>query len=160
MKHAIPEMRKSGGGSIISTASIAGLSGGYGSHAYSGAKAAVVNLTRSVALEVSKHKIRVNCICPGGINTPIFNVISSDPNQIEQLLASCPLNRSGHPEDIENMALSLASDESEFITGQAIAVDGGITAGPTIFVEANEQARVFDNRYLGPSFTTGTNKRA
>jgi NAD(P)-dependent dehydrogenase (short-subunit alcohol dehydrogenase family) len=66
MKHAIPEMRKNGGGSIISTASIAGLFGGYGSHAYSAAKAAVVNLTRSVALEAAKHRIRVNCICPGG----------------------------------------------------------------------------------------------
>ena len=160
MKHAIPEMRKIGGGSIISTASIAGLSGGYGTHAYSGAKAAVVNLTRSVALEVAKHKIRVNCICPGGINTPIFNIVSSDPKQIEQMLAFCPLKRSGHPEDIANMALFLASDESEWITGQAISVDGGFTAGPTTLFETPEQERVFGNRYLGPSFTTGTSKPA
>jgi NAD(P)-dependent dehydrogenase (short-subunit alcohol dehydrogenase family) len=87
MKHAIPEMRKNGGGSIISTTSVAGLAGGYGPHAYSAAKAAVINLTRSVALEVAKHKIRVNCICPGGINTPIFNFVTTDANQIEQLLA-------------------------------------------------------------------------
>jgi NAD(P)-dependent dehydrogenase (short-subunit alcohol dehydrogenase family) len=64
MKHAIPEMRKAGGGSIISTASVAGLGGGYSSHAYSAAKAAVINLTRSVAFEAARHKIRVNCICP------------------------------------------------------------------------------------------------
>ncbi len=70
MKYAVPEMRKVGGGSIISTASVAGLRGGAGPHAYSAAKAAVINLTRSVALEVGKDRIRVNCICPGGINTP------------------------------------------------------------------------------------------
>jgi NAD(P)-dependent dehydrogenase (short-subunit alcohol dehydrogenase family) len=74
MKHAIPAIRKAGGGSIISTASIAGLQGGAGPHSYSAAKAAVVNLTKSVAIEVGPDNIRVNCICPGGINTPlIFN---------------------------------------------------------------------------------------
>ena len=159
MKHAVPAMRSGGGGSIISTASIAGLSGGYSSHAYSAAKAAVINLTRSVALEVAKHKIRVNCICPGGINTPIFNTISADPNQVEQMLAGCPLRRSGHPEDIANMALFLASDESDYITGQAITVDGGVTAGPNTFDNPEfesgrkETERLF-GKYLGPSFTT------
>lgn len=156
IKHAIPEMRKAGGGSIISTASIAGLSGGYASHAYSAAKAAVVNLTRSVALEVAKHRIRVNCICPGGINTPIFNIFSDDPNQIEQMLAGCPLKRAGHPEDIANTALFLASDESEFITGQALNVDGGLTAGPSTLFD-NTDWEKFGNRYLGPSFTTRRN---
>jgi NAD(P)-dependent dehydrogenase (short-subunit alcohol dehydrogenase family) len=77
MKHGIPLMRKSGGGSIISTASVAGLRGGAGPHAYSAAKAAVVNLTRSVALEVAKDSIRVNCICPGGINTPLISAASA-----------------------------------------------------------------------------------
>lgn len=156
IKYAIPEMRKAGGGSIISTASIAGLSGGYGTHAYSAAKAAVVNLTRSVALEVAKHRIRVNCICPGGINTPIFNIFSDDPNQIEQMLAGCPLKRAGHPEDIANMALFLASDESEYITGQAMNVDGGLTAGPSTLFD-NPNSEKFGNRYLGPSFTTRRN---
>jgi NAD(P)-dependent dehydrogenase (short-subunit alcohol dehydrogenase family) len=156
MKHAIPEMRKNGGGSIISTASIAGLFGGYGPHAYSAAKAAVVNLTRSVALEVAKHRIRVNCICPGGINTPIFNVLTSDANQMEQLLAAlCPLKRSGHPEDIANMALFLASDEAQFITGQAMVVDGGVTAG-SVAMESSDWSGLYgDNAYAGPSFTVG-----
>src|SRR6202011_5397514 len=104
MKHSIPEIRKAGGGSIISTASIAGLSGGSGPHSYSAAKAGVVNLTRSVALEVAKDKIRVNCICPGGINTPIFNLLSSDPQVIEQILAKVhPIQRAGHPADIASM---------------------------------------------------------
>ena len=73
MKYAVPAMKKSGGGSIISTASVAGLRGGAGPHSYSAAKAAVINLTRSVALEVGEHKIRVNCICPGGISTPLLH---------------------------------------------------------------------------------------
>jgi NAD(P)-dependent dehydrogenase (short-subunit alcohol dehydrogenase family) len=105
MKHAVPEMRKIGGGSIISTASVAGLAGGYGPHAYSAAKAAVVNLTRSVALEVARHKIRVNCICPGGINTPIFNSFSTDRALMEQLAKFHPLQRAGHGEDIAAMAV-------------------------------------------------------
>ncbi len=86
IKYSVAEMRKVGGGSIISTASVAGLAGGYGPHAYSAAKAGVVNLTRSVALEVAKDKIRVNCICPGGINTPIFNFLTTDREVTGQLL--------------------------------------------------------------------------
>jgi NAD(P)-dependent dehydrogenase (short-subunit alcohol dehydrogenase family) len=157
MKHATPEMRKNGGGSIVSTASIAGLFGGYGTHAYSAAKAAVVNLTRSVALEVAKYKIRVNCICPGGINTPIFNVLTKDANQMEKLLATLsPLKRSGHSEDIANMALFLASDEAQFVTGQALVVDGGVTAGPQP-IENSELGSALSNInvYVGPSFTVG-----
>jgi len=154
MKHAIPEMRRIGGGSIISTASVAGLVGGYGAHAYSAAKAAVINLTRSVSLEVAKHKIRVNCICPGGINTPIFNALTSDANYIEQLLAAaCSLKRAGHPEDIANMALFLASDEAQWITGQAMVVDGGMTAGSTIYESAEWGGGMYGaNAYFGPSF--------
>jgi NAD(P)-dependent dehydrogenase (short-subunit alcohol dehydrogenase family) len=157
MKHAIPEMRKNGGGSIISTASIAGLFGGFGPYAYSAAKGAVVNLTRSVALEVAKHRIRVNCICPGGINTPIFNVLTTDANQMEQLLAAlCPLKRSGHPEDIANMALFLASDEAQWITGRAMVVDGGVTAGSTMMESPNWGGSPYGgNAYVGPSFTVG-----
>lgn len=154
MKHAVPEMRKIGGGSIISTASVAGLAGGYGPHAYSAAKAAVVNLTRSVALEVARHRIRVNCICPGGINTPIFNSFSTDRALMEQLLAKFhPLKRAGHGEDIAAMALFLASDESEWITGTAMVVDGGLTAGSTIFESPEWGGDPYaSNVYVGPSF--------
>jgi len=154
MKHSIPEIRKAGGGSIISTASVAGLSGGYGPHSYSAAKAGVVNLTRSVALEVAKDKIRVNCICPGGINTPIFNLLSPDPQVIEQILAKLhPIQRAGHPADIANMALFLASDESEWITGTAMVVDGGLMAGHQLFADAGSGGGSFaSNAYAGPSF--------
>jgi NAD(P)-dependent dehydrogenase (short-subunit alcohol dehydrogenase family) len=154
MKHSIPEIRKAGGGSIISTASVAGLSGGYGPHSYSAAKAGVVNLTRSVALEVAKDKIRVNCICPGGINTPIFNLLSPDPQVIEQILAKLhPIQRAGHPADIANMALFLASDESEWITGTAMVIDGGLMAGHQLFADAGSGGGSFaSNAYAGPSF--------
>jgi len=154
IKHSVPEMRKVGGGSIISTASVAGLAGGYGPHAYSAAKAGVVNLTRSAALEVAKHKIRVNCICPGGINTPIFNFLIPDPKVMEQLLSPLqPLRRAGMPEDIANMALFLASDESEWITGTAMVVDGGITAGREIFGDPQFGGGMYSvNAYVGPSY--------
>jgi len=152
MKHSIPEMKKTGGGSIISTASIAGTAGGYGPHAYSAAKAGVINLTRSVALEAAQYRIRVNCICPGGINTPIFNILSPDPKAIEQLLATMqPLKRAGHPEDIAAMALFLASDDSEWITGNAMVVDGGLTAGRILF-DNPDQTFFQTSVYAGPSF--------
>jgi len=119
MKFAIPEMRKVGGGSIISTASVAGLRGGAGPHAYSAAKAAVINLTRSVALEVGKDRIRVNCICPGGINTPLINTrLPGGEPVAEQLLAQIqPIPRAGHPHDAA-MALFLASNDSEWVTSR------------------------------------------
>jgi NAD(P)-dependent dehydrogenase (short-subunit alcohol dehydrogenase family) len=131
IKHAVPEMRKAGGGSIISTASVAGLRGGPGLHAYCAAKAGVINLTRSAALELAKDKIRVNCICPGGINTPlIYRHVPGGEGISAQFLAHFqPLQRAGRPEDIAAMALFLAGDDSEWITGQEMVVDGGLTAG-------------------------------
>jgi NAD(P)-dependent dehydrogenase (short-subunit alcohol dehydrogenase family) len=154
IKHSLAEMRKVGGGSIISTASIAGLAGGYGPHAYSAAKAGVINLTRSVALEVAKDKIRVNCICPGGINTPIFNFLTPDRALTEQLLGPIhPLRRAGMPDDIANMALFLASDEAQWITGTAMIVDGGLTAGREIFGDGQSGGGLYSaNIYVGPSF--------
>ena len=153
IKHSVAEMRKAGGGSIISTASVAGLAGGYGPHAYSAAKSGVVNLTRSVALELAKDKIRVNCICPGGINTPIFNFLTSDREMTAQLLAPMhPMRRAGTPDDIANMALFLASDEAEWITGVAMVVDGGLTAGRDIFGDVQTGGMYTGSAYVGPSF--------
>ncbi len=154
MKFAIPEMRKAGGGSIISTASVAGLRGGAGPHAYSAAKAAVINLTRSVALEVGKDRIRVNCICPGGINTPLINTrLPGGEAVAEQFLALIqPIPRAGHPHDIAAMALFLASDDSEWVTGTAMVVDGGLTAGGTIFGQDPGLALAIPGNFAGPSF--------
>jgi NAD(P)-dependent dehydrogenase (short-subunit alcohol dehydrogenase family) len=154
MKHAVPEMRKAGGGSIISTASIAGLQGGAGPHIYSAAKAAVINLTRSVALEVGKDAIRVNCICPGGINTPlIFNNVPGGYEVANQFLKTLqPIGRAGAPEDIAAMALFLASDESEWITGTAMVVDGGFTAGGAFFRGQQLSMPPAPSGFMGPSF--------
>ncbi len=154
MKFAIPEMRKVGGGSIISTASVAGLRGGAGPHAYSAAKAAVINLTRSVALEVGKDRIRVNCICPGGINTPLINTrLPGGEPVAEQFLALIqPIPRAGHPQDIAAMALFLASDDSEWVTGTAMVVDGGLTAGGAVFGQNSDSALVVPGNFAGPSF--------
>jgi NAD(P)-dependent dehydrogenase (short-subunit alcohol dehydrogenase family) len=138
MKHAAPVMRRQGSGSIISTASVAGLRGGWGPHVYSAAKAAVIQLTRSVAMELAASGVRVNCICPGAIATPIFGTSLGLPSEVaergaalvEDVLADAhPLGRAGRPEHIAAAALWLASDESSLVTGQALVVDGGITAG-------------------------------
>jgi NAD(P)-dependent dehydrogenase (short-subunit alcohol dehydrogenase family) len=155
MKYAVPEMKKSGGGSIISTASVAGLRGGAGPHSYSAAKAAVINLTRSVALEVGEHKIRVNCICPGGINTPLLsNRIPGGQSTTEMFLSQIQaIKRAGHPDDIANMALFLASDDSEWVTGTAMVVDGGLTAGGAVFgAQASSQMPTIPGGFAGPSF--------
>jgi len=138
MKHAAPVMAGQGSGSIISTASVAGIKGGDGPHIYSAAKAAVINLTRSVALELGESGVRVNCICPGGIATPIFKGLFQGQDvddatvveTIKPFLAQFqPIKRSGVPDDIARAALFLASDDSTFVSGHALVVDGGHTAG-------------------------------
>lgn len=137
MKHATPVMKAQGSGSIVTTASIAGTGGGYGPHVYAAVKAAVINLSRSVAQELGPSGIRVNSVCPGFINTPIFlgqAALEGDHSQalegLQEVAAFAqPIGRAGMPEDIANAVCFLASDESSFITGQPIVVDGGMTLG-------------------------------
>jgi NAD(P)-dependent dehydrogenase (short-subunit alcohol dehydrogenase family) len=150
IKYSIPEMRKVGGGSIISTASIAGMRGGFGPLVYSAAKAGVINLTQCAAVELGKDKIRVNCICPGGIHTPIAGAMSSRGEEI--LANSQPLRRAGQPEDIANMALFLASDESAWITGTAMLVDGGFMARAQSFGTRTREEWSTALGFMGPSF--------
>ncbi len=153
IKHSAAPMRRAGGGSIISTASIAGLSGSFRLHAYSAAKASVINLTRTAALELGKDKIRVNCICPGVISTPLVHGgLPGGKEMIDPLLAKAQaLQRAGEAEDIANMALFLASDEASWITGAAMVVDGGFTAGtPFSLVPGVEQPAA--TGFSGPSF--------
>ncbi|MGH2588061.1 MAG: glucose 1-dehydrogenase [Dehalococcoidia bacterium] len=138
MKHATPVIKAQGGGSIISTASVAGLGVGYGGHVYTACKAAVIHLTRSVANELGEDGIRVNCIAPGGIATAIFGRGAGlDQEQAEALIPlladgmakAQPIQRAGRPEDIAEAALWLASDASSFVTGHCLVVDGGMTTG-------------------------------
>ena len=138
MKHAAPVMTKQGSGNIISTASVAGIMTGMGGHIYSALKAAIIHLTRTVAKELGESGIRVNCICPGAIPTAIFGSaigLSQDKaDRLAELLKIPfaniqPLKRSALPEDIAKAAVWLASDDSSFVTGHALVVDGGLVGG-------------------------------
>ena len=128
IKHAARHMKERGG-SIINTASIAGILGGWGPHIYSVAKAAVIQLTKSTALELGPFGIRVNAICPGIIATPLA-MGRGDRERFDEVMANDqPLKRVGEGVDIANLALFLASDESSFITGETHVIDGGTTVG-------------------------------
>jgi NAD(P)-dependent dehydrogenase (short-subunit alcohol dehydrogenase family) len=131
MKHAIPLMVKAGGGSVITTASVGGILGYAGQGGYGSAKAAAISLTRICAAEYAEQNIRANCICPGSILTPL--ALNRRPDISPEDMAAefaqrQPLRRVGRPEDIADVALFLASEESSFVTGQAITVDGGFTS--------------------------------
>ena len=132
--HAVPHMeRGGGGGSIINLASIMALVGyptgmGGGFNPYNPSKGAVLQFTRNLAVDLAARGIRVNCICPGYIETPMTDALTSDPASYAALKARHPMGRLGNPEDIANAALFLASDESAFMTGAPLIVDGGYTA--------------------------------
>ena len=157
IKHSVQPMRKAGGGSIISTASIAGMSGSFRLHAYSAAKAAVINLTRTAALELGKDKIRVNCICPGIISTPLVHGgIPGGKETVDPLIGKAQaIQRAGQAEDIANMALFLASDEASWVTGAAMVVDGGFTAGQPFMLAPGGLDQLGAAGYSGPSFQRG-----
>jgi NAD(P)-dependent dehydrogenase (short-subunit alcohol dehydrogenase family) len=138
MKHATPLMLERGGGSIINTASIAGMQAGWGPIAYSSAKAAVIHMSRVGAAQLSPQRIRVNAICPGLIATSIFGASLGLPRDVADQMAARvaehgakvqPIPKAGAPADIARAALYLASDDSEFVTGTHLVVDGGITVG-------------------------------
>lgn len=156
IKHAVLPMRRQGGGSIISTASVAGLRGAAGPHSYSAAKAGVINLTRSAAIELAKDRIRVNCICPGGINTPLISgrIPGGEPVTAQFMATIQPIPRAGVPDDIANMALYLASDESSFVTGAAMVVDGGFTAGGSM-LQGEVRPMPQPTGFAGASFEYG-----
>ncbi len=127
MKHASIAMRKHGrGGAILSTASIAGMVGGAGSHAYSAAKAAVISVTENVAVELAPYKIRVNAIAPGIISTPLLH--RGRPERYEAQFARTPWPERGEGEHIAAAAVFLCSDDARFVTGETMRVDGGILA--------------------------------
>ena len=129
MKYAIPEMLKTGGGSIINTASICAMEAVRGDPCYSASKGGIIALSRVTAIEYVTKNIRVNCINPGPILTVLQEEIQRlDPKSFNQMVAEIPMGRLGKPEEVAQLALFLASDESSYITGSAFLIDGGVTA--------------------------------
>lgn len=136
MKYAIPEMIKAGGGSIINTSSVQSLVGFQGWAGYAASKGAINSLTQQAAVEYAPHRIRVNAIAPGTIMTPMNRRIMEgmpEPDKLlEQWSRAHALGRVGEPEEVAALVVFLASDESSFITGELIRVDGGmVIKGPT-----------------------------
>ena len=134
-KYAVPQMIRQGKGAIVNTASIAGLRGFGGYGTYGAAKGGVVQLTKALAVEVAKVGIRVNCVCPGIIETAMLDrgvaEMGLDRTAFIQLAgAAHPMGRIGRPEEVAAAILFLASDDASFITGIALSVDGGLWAGP------------------------------
>ena len=133
-KFAVPHMKQSGGGAILFTSSVSGLRASPWSPSYSLAKGGLVTLTMSLAVYLAAHNIRVNCICPGSIDSPMSRVFidrsgtlkgEALENALRENAKKAPMNRMAKPEEIANLALFLASDESSFITGASVPIDGG-----------------------------------
>jgi 2-keto-3-deoxy-L-fuconate dehydrogenase len=133
-KHAIPIMTAQGGGNIINIGSVAGLVGIERRFAYSATKGAVVALTRQIAIDYVSKGIRANCICPGTVYSPFVegylekNHAHEKEEMVAKLNARQPMGRMGRPDEIAKMAVYLAADESEFVTGAILTIDGGLTA--------------------------------
>jgi NAD(P)-dependent dehydrogenase (short-subunit alcohol dehydrogenase family) len=127
LRYELPAIVASGGGSVVNCASVAGLRGAPTVSAYTAAKHGVVGLTRAAAREYAQHGVRVNAICPGTVDTPMFRA-SMTPEVIERLVATNPTGRLADADEIAQIALWLCEDAPGFLTGQAIAVDGGAGA--------------------------------
>src|SRR6266403_1950072 len=125
---ALPALSSSGQGAIVNLSSVYGMVGGSLSPAYAASKGAVVNLTRQMAMQWAPG-VRVNCVCPGMIETPMTRALLDDPNFREAVLLKYPLQRFGQPDEVASAILYLASDEASFVTGVSLPVDGGYTAG-------------------------------
>lgn len=130
---ALPELRKAGGGSVINIGSFLGLVGIQNRAVYCAAKGGVIQLTRAMALDHAAEKIRVNCICPNAVETEMFaGAMAQYANPSAELarrMAGIPLGRIGQPDDVAQLAVYLACEESSWMTGAAIPLDGGVTAG-------------------------------
>ena len=127
LKHVGAAMKAQGGGAIVNTASISGLFADYAIAAYNAAKAGVINLTRVTAIEYAGRGIRVNCVCPGAIDTPLLRPSLGIPRFAEATVGMIPMRRLGRPEEIANVVLFLASNLASYVTGAAFVADGGLT---------------------------------
>jgi len=128
MKYEVPQMLYQGGGTIVNTASAAGLVGTRGTSAYVASKHGVVGLTKTAALEYAQQGIRVNCVCPGMIHTPMTKRGLSDPERRARIIANQPIGRVGTPEEVAEAVVWLCSDAASFVTGHTMTVDGGYVA--------------------------------
>ncbi|MBE7157154.1 MAG: SDR family oxidoreductase [Rhodospirillales bacterium] len=128
-KHALPHMSRNGSGSIIHTSSVTGIVGLRNRAVYSATKGALVALMRNMAMDYAPLGIRVNCVCPGFVRTPLIAALLRDAERTAKLTAMHPMQRLGEPEDVAQAVLFLASPMSAWVTGQALAVDGGFSAG-------------------------------
>ena len=136
-KHALVAMMEQRSGSIVNIASIEGIEGTEGGSAYNASKGGVVLLTKNMAIDYGRIGIRVNCICPGFIDTPMFRAVmelEAMAQVRERIREEHKLGRFGRPEEIASAALFLASDDASFVTGHALVVDGGFTAGARLGV--------------------------
>lgn len=125
---AIPAMRARGGGTIVNVASISGMAGDYGFAAYSAAKGAVINYTRTLAIDHAKDNIRVNSVCPGLVDTPLTGAFKTIPGLADLWQAGIPMGRAARPEEIAQVIVFLLSDAASYMTGSNVVVDGGATA--------------------------------
>ncbi len=159
IKHASPIMKAQRSGSIVSTASVCGLMPSIGTHIYNVAKAGVVMMTKSAALELAEHDIRVNCVCPGYVATGLAaggSLSDLGPETTERRLTkarermghSQPIQRMGEPDDVASLVTFLASDESRWLTGTAQVIDGGLTLGKPW---RRQPANVTEHRPLFPA---------
>ncbi len=137
---AIPHLIASGGGCIVNTASISGLAADYGLAAYNAAKGAVVNLTRTLAIDHARDGVRVNAVCPGPIVTALTGPLRAVPRIMEVYRENLPMGRLGTPEEVASVVAFLASDDAAYVNGVNLAVDGGVTAwtGQNNFTRAIE----------------------
>ncbi len=127
IRSAVPHLRNNGGGCIVNTASISGLAADYGFAAYNAAKAAVVNYTRTAAVDHAKDNIRVNAVCPGPIKTGLTEFTESIPALVEEWKRNIPMGRLGGADEVAGVVAFLCSQDASYITGAAIPVDGGVT---------------------------------
>ena len=152
IKYAGPAIAKRGGGSIICTASVAGLRSGAGGAAYSASKAGVINLVQNAAQQLSGSGVRVNAICPGlietGMTKPLYELARATGRE-ERLGELNPLQRGGEPQEIASAALYLASDEASYVNGAALVVDGGLSS-------SHPTAQRFDLRMLSSGQSDGS----